>query len=67
MNIRKSIKKALFDKDQTQEWLASEINLTAGALSNLLTRNSVKSPLLDKIAQALDMKASELIALGEAK
>ena len=67
MNITKSIKVALAQREQTQEWLANEVKMTAGALSALLTRNSIKSSLLDRMAKALNMKASELIALGETK
>ena len=67
MNIAKSIRLALVHKEQTQEWLSNEINMTSPALSALLTRNSAKSSLIDKIAHALNLTASELIALGEDK
>ena len=67
MNIKKSIKIALVEREQNQEWLAGQVGVSRGAISLVLSRNSVTSQLLEKIAAALEYKVSELIALGESK
>ena len=67
MNIKKSIKIALVERDQNQEWLAGQVGVSRGAISLILSRNSITTRLLGKIAVALQYKVSELIALGESK
>ena len=67
MNIKKSIKIALVERDQNQEWLAVQVGVSRGAISLILSRNSITTRLLGKIALALQYKVSELIALGEVK
>ena len=66
MNFKKSIKFALINKDQTQEWLAKKMGITGGALSAIMNRNTKpQGNTIDRAAKALGMKSSELIALGE--
>ena len=67
MNIKKSVRIALAYKGETQAWLADQIGMNQDALSHALTRNSLNSKLIEKAALALDLKPSELIALGESK
>lgn len=65
MNIKKGIRVALAQKGLTQGLLASKIGMTGPALSQMLNRKSITSEKLAQIAGALEMKASELVALGE--
>lgn len=65
MNIKKSVRVAMAQKDISQGDLASLIGMSASALSQMLNRKSITSEKLGQIATALDMKASELVSLGE--
>lgn len=65
MNIKKSIRVALAQKDMTQGDLAEKIGMTASNLSLLMNRESIPTARLAQIAEALDMKVSDLLKLGE--
>lgn len=65
MNIKKSIKVAVAQRGITQNQLAEEMKVSPSTLSGMLSRNTVTAPTLNKMADALGMKVSELIALGE--
>ena len=65
MNIKKSIRVALAQKDLNQGDLATLIGMSGAALSQMLNRKSITSEKLGQIATALDMKASDLVKLGE--
>ena len=65
MNIKKSVKLALVNADKRQNWLAEEIGISPAALSAMLAANRSNTTVVEKIAAALNMKPSELVALGE--
>ena len=65
MNVKKSVKIALIHADKKQGWLAEKIGMTQPALSLMLSTNRPGTLAIEKLADAFDMKPSELIALGE--
>lgn len=66
MNIKKAIRLALAMADMTQKDLSIKSGLPSGHLSLIINeKRSMTLTTLSKIAKALNMKASELIALGE--
>ena len=67
MNLKKSARIGLAYKGKTQQWLAEQIGMNPDALSQAFSRNTLNSRIIEKIAKALDLKPSELIALGEEK
>ena len=65
MDFKKSVEIALAMSSKKKIWLANEIGISRAALGERLKANNPKSESIEQIADALDMKASELIALGE--
>jgi len=65
MDLRKSIKIALAKKNISASDLAVLLGVSRQRLSNIMAASNVRSDTIDNIAEALDMQASELIALGE--
>ena len=65
MNIGKSIRKALIDKDMTQTQLAEELGISRSSMSQLCSRDFCNKSTLDALCESSGMSASELIALGE--
>jgi DNA-binding Xre family transcriptional regulator len=65
MNTGKAIKVALAMREMNQNDLASKLGMTAPATSQMCSRKSASIAMLSKVAKALDMKVSELMALGE--
>lgn len=66
MNLKKAIKIALAQRDLNQKQLCKRAKINEGTLSKTLlnkTNPSVKT--IEKIAKAMNMEYSELIALGE--
>lgn len=65
MNTGKAIKMALLIKDMNQKDLADKLGMTAPAMSQMCSRKSASLNILKRVADALGMKVSELIRLGE--
>lgn len=65
MDIKKSIRVALATKALNQNDLAAALGMSPSSVSQMLARESITSKNIEKIAAALQMKASELVALGE--
>lgn len=65
MNIKKSIRVALAQKDMTQGDLAAKVGMTASNMSLLLNRESIPTSRLSDMAHALDMTVVDLLKLGE--
>lgn len=65
MDVGRSTRVALAQRDKTFSWLASEVGMSRQALSYIRRRESASGATIKKIADALDMKVSEFIALGE--
>lgn len=65
MNFRKSLKLALAQRDMKQKDLADRVGMRQTSMSQLAAQQSCTGATLQKIADALDMKVSEFVALGE--
>lgn len=66
MNVAKSIKKGLVERGMTQAQLAAKVGSKPSYISNLATGKATASEdMLKKISEALDMKVSEFVAMGE--
>lgn len=65
MNLRKSIKQALLNKDMSQKDLAIKLDMRETSMSQLAAQTSCTGATLQKLAAAFDMKVSEFVALGE--
>ena len=65
MNIKKSIRVALAQKDMNQGDLAKKVGMTASNMSLLLNRESIPTSRLSEMAEALDMTVVDLLKLGE--
>lgn len=66
MDIGKSIRIALADRNERQTWLAKEMNCSRGYVNRLA--NGVTVPggkTIESIAVIFGMTASEFVALGE--
>lgn len=63
MNIKKAVKVALAQKGLAYSDLAKRMGVSTAYLYNLSP--NVTSKTMQSIAEALGMKASELVALGE--
>ena len=63
-NFSKAVKLAALSKDIKLKDLARCLEITPEGLSRMIHGNPSKSSI-DKIADQLEMKSSELIALGE--
>lgn len=65
MNIGKSLKVALVKRDMTQTDLAKKMNVHLQWVNKLANSDSASQASIMGLAEALDMKVSEFIALGE--
>lgn len=65
MNIGMAIKIALVKKGMKQHELADKIGVSTVYISRICNKKNVGMNAVSKIAEALDMKVSDLVALGE--
>lgn len=65
MHIGKSVEIALIKKGMKKKDLAKALGVSAVTVSSLVNSHSCKGQMLEKLCDVLDMKASDLIALGE--
>lgn len=65
MNLRKSIKVALAQRDMEQKALAEQLGMSQSSMSQLAAQESCTGATLRKLADAFGMKVSEFVALGE--
>lgn len=65
MNVSKSIRVALAMRELTQKQLAERLGMYESAVSQLVNRSSITTDKLKQVSDALGMKVSELVALGE--
>lgn len=65
MNLRKSIKQCLLDKEMSQKDLAVKLGMSETSMSQLAAQKSCTAATLQKLADAFDMKVSEFVAIGE--
>ena len=65
MNLTISIKVALALQGRTQTWLAEEAKMSTQRLSKVITTGKANSTTIERLASALGVLDSELIAMGE--
>lgn len=65
MNLKRSIKVALAISDHNAVWLANELGMSRQQIGRIINTGKATTSTIDKIATALDLSSSELIALGE--
>lgn len=66
MNLAKSLKKALLERNMSQLDLAAKLEITPVHLNRLANNKAGMSPaIMERIAGQFDMKVSEFVALGE--
>lgn len=67
VNINKSIKLALAHRDMAPIDLAEAMGTTTQRVYSLTSQKVMRSDTIERLAKALNYKASEFIALGEEK
>lgn len=65
MNLTRSIKVALAQRDHNATWLANELKMSRQQIGRIINTGKANAGTIDKIATALELSSSELIALGE--
>lgn len=65
MNIGKSLKVALAQRDMKQNQLAAKLKKTPRWINDLANNETASSATIQMLAGAFDMKASDFVALGE--
>lgn len=65
MNLGKSIKIALAQREKNSSWLSIQADMTPQQLSRIIRVGKASTNTVDRISSALELSASELIALGE--
>ncbi len=65
MNVKLAINRALVEHDKTQIWLSEQTGVPTQTLMRMKRQNNAPIEALAKIADALDMKLSDLIRMGE--
>lgn len=65
MNVGKSIKVALAQRDLNQTQLAAQMKCTQVWINRLANSRSASMATVESLASALNMKVSDFLALGE--
>jgi transcriptional regulator with XRE-family HTH domain len=66
MNLAKSLKKALLERNMSQLDLAAKLEITPVHLNRLANNKAQMSPaIMERIAGQFGMKVSDFVALGE--
>lgn len=65
MNVGKSIKHALVKRGINQTQLAAQMKCTQVWINRLANSRSASMATVESLAEALDMKVSDFLALGE--
>ena len=65
MNIKRSTRKALADKEQHQSWLAKKLKATEPQVSVWINSENLNTRLIKRIADVFGMTVGEFIRLGE--
>lgn len=65
MDIGKSIRLALAHKNMSKTALASALGCKLPSVTQLCSRDIVKSDMIQKLSDVFGMKASDFIKLGE--
>lgn len=67
MNLKKSITFAVAHKEMSMADLAEKMGVHINQIYNWRRSGTIRQSHLEKMCEALDMKVSEFIALGEDK
>lgn len=65
MNLKRSIRVALAQKDRNQQWLAEKSGIAASHISTICTTGNASLGTVQALAAGLGMTVSEFIAIGE--
>ena len=65
MDIGKSTRIALAQRDKSSSWLAELLGVTRQQISSIRKSTTANSSTIEKLAAAFELKASEFIALSE--
>lgn len=65
MDLRKSLRLAIAIEGIKHQDLAAKVGTSSAQISNWLREGNIKSASVEKLSKALNMKASEFVALGE--
>lgn len=65
MNVGKSLKMALAKRDMNQTQLAEKLKCTQVWINRLANSESASMATVTQLAEAMDMKVSDFIKLGE--
>jgi transcriptional regulator with XRE-family HTH domain len=66
MNLAKSLKKALLERNKSQLDLAKDLGISTVHLNRLANNKAQMSPaIMERIASQFGMKVSEFVKLGE--
>jgi predicted XRE-type DNA-binding protein len=65
MNVGRSVRIALEQRDLDGRWLSSQLGMTRQRASQLRTRTKANSATIARLATVFNLKVSEFIALGE--
>lgn len=65
VNVGRSIKVALAQREKTVQWLAEQLECSRTHASNLANTPSASSRTIDRLAMVFNLSAANFIALGE--
>lgn len=65
MNIKKSLKIALAQREKSQTWLAKKLGVTHQSVSKIGATGHSNTRTIETVCKALNMSVSDFIALGE--
>ena len=65
MNLTKSFSLSLAEAGKTQKWLAEKLNRSSVQITRWKKANNIRTADLQLVADALNIKPSEFLALGE--
>lgn len=65
MNIGRSTKIALAQRDKNNQWLADEMGVHRSHITRIKSQSNATGATIEILASAFNLKASEFIALGE--
>lgn len=65
MNIKKSIRVALAERDKNMAWLTDQLDVSRARTSKIANAEALNSKSLERLSKIFGLSVSEFIALGE--
>jgi len=65
MNIGRSTKVALAQRDKKTAWLCEQLGVSRQQAHGITVRASASASTIERLAKAFNLKPSEFVALGE--